>query len=267
MNKKILAAMALVLTLIAWHIPSARAQGSEAPLPIAGAQKQTVVDSITAGYYDWQSISLSGKLSSSMLPLSPSVKIYMERDSLIVMSVSVPLMGEAMRMEVDPRQALVVSHLNNSYITLDMEQVEALCPGGLQAMQNLLLGRVNILGAGELTPANMDLVEIYDSNPDTWVVLPVQDLENAPYVYLYTVGRTDWLLDRFMVMTADGSGEVNCAYSWSAKNLTLDFTAEMGGNPMGATLKLNNPDSKPKPISRFKLNSGYRQTDLRGLLK
>ena len=40
-------------------------------------------------YKEWHNVEFSGKLHCSLLPLSPSVKIYMEKDSLIQISVRV----------------------------------------------------------------------------------------------------------------------------------------------------------------------------------
>lgn len=237
------------------------------PLPVDAAERLAIIDSITAGYADWTDCSLSGKLSSDMLPLSPSVKIYMVKGELIVISVSAPLIGEAARIEIDRQNALVVNKLSNVYSQFSMEMVEPILPGSLEAMQNLLLGRITILGSGELSPENASQVQIYDTTPGIWTVIPNQDLENAPYVYLYAVDCADALLGRLMILAQDGSMTLDESYSWGRNDYTLTLTAATGSRQSQATLKLNYPDARTKAIDRIKLSSKYRQVSPSNLLK
>ena len=264
MNKTAKLLMLILMVLIGNMSASADDTDLEAiPAPL----KNEVVDSISAKYYDWKEVSMSGKLSTPMLPISASVKIYMEKDRLIVISVSAPLIGEAARIEIDPDQALVVNKLKNTYTTIETERIETICPGGLTAVQNLLLGRINIMGSGELSSSNSDQVEIYGNNPGLWTILPNQDLENAEYVYFYTVSTGSLLLDRFIVLSQDETGRVDCNYAWGNKDYTLNFEAVFHGRSLVASLKLNNPDSNPKKISRIDLKSKYKEVDIYGILR
>ena len=235
---------------------------------MADAQtKKVVIDSITSHYTRWDEISMSGKLSSPLLPMSPSVKIYMQRSKLVVISVSAPLIGEAVRIEIDKDEALLVNKMSNSYATVSTSLIESVCPGGLEALQNLMLGRITILGSGELSPKNADKVDIYEVGGVEWLVLPQQDLENDSFIYLYFNDLSNFLLDRFVVLAQDGSGNVDASFQWGKKDMTMKWVAEMGSRTLEATLKLNNPDSSPKKISRIELGSKYRKVDLKGVLR
>lgn len=262
MNKSIsryILAFLLVVTAV-----MARGQEAE-PQPIGAAQKKQIVENITAGYNSWDKMSISGKLSSDMLPLSPSVKIYMERGKLVVMSISAPLVGEVARIEMDRDFLLVVNKFANTYTTASIEEIEPMCPGGLDALQNMLLARVNILGKGELTKKLAGDIEIYDKEGADWLILPNQDLETAEYVYYYLVGKERCELSRFMVIAE--SAEAGCAYTYNAKNTTLDFEAIFGNKRLSASLRLNLPDEKVKPLERIDLGSKYREVSRSQILR
>ena len=137
MNKKL--AYFLIFSLCAWFVLPTKAQ-NEIPVAVDKKVKSTVIDSITAGYDSWTEVSMSGKLSSSILPVSPSVKIYMEKGKLVEISVSAFLVGEVARIEVDTKGALIVNKMNDTYTTVSNDRIESVCPGGLEVLQNLLLG-------------------------------------------------------------------------------------------------------------------------------
>lgn len=263
MNKKII----LLFTIISLWLPCNTVAGTTDPLPLDQEARMALVDSISGTYYDWEAVSISGKLSGPMLPVTASVKIYMEKGKLLVVSISAPLVGEAARIEIDRKQALLVNKMKSKYTTIDIVELEPLFPGGLEAIQNLILGRINILGEGELNPGNAGAVNVYATDPKDWIILPEQDLEGAPFVYLYTVDRSTLLLDRFIVMSEMQASEGSCTYSYPSKGITIDMDMNMNGNVLGATLRLNEPDSKTKEISRIDLSSKYKKTDLRGVLK
>lgn len=265
MNRKIL----FSLTFLLFSLLTFVAKGQEdIPIPVDARQKKAMIDSIVERYGSWKEISMSGKLSSPMLPLSPSVKVYMQRGSLVVISVSAPLIGEAARIEIDKDRALIVNKLKNTYTTLATERIENVCPGGLEAFQNLLLGRITLLGSGELSKKDSDKLEIYAIAGQDFLLLPNQDLENADFVYMYFVSPITFDLGRFAVMAGENYGNVNVDYAWGKKDVTLSMEAEIDfDKSIQAVLKLNEPDKTAKRIERIELGSKYREVDPRGILK
>ena len=267
MKKKFQYILSLIFLALAAIPAKAQQDSVPSPMPLPFEEAQALVDSLTADYYPWSSISMSGKLSSPMLPVTASVRLYMERDSLVVISISAPLVGEAARIEIDNQQALIVNKLKGKYTTLETAQILSMVPGGLETLQDLLLGRVAIIGSGELSADNAWLVSIYDAAPDLWMLLPLQDIESAPFVYFYTLSKQPLAAKRFAVLSQNDAGKVNLFYTRGNRDLTIDLDASLGKTPLSATLKLNDPDASVKPISRFELSSKFKRTDLKGILK
>lgn len=247
---------------------SAKAQDVEEPVPLDTQLTVEIVDTIAAGYTPWTSMSMSGKLSSPLFPMSANVKVYMEKDQLVIISISAMIVGELARIEIDDKEALVINKYSGSYTTLDMAAIEPMCPGGLETLQNLLLGRITVIGSGTLKSSDAANVQIYPTAEGNLLMLPTQDIENAPYVYFYTLDPSNLTLQRFAVLAQSGDAEANCYYTKNSNNLTLDLVGIFGTRELGATLRLNNPDSKTKKLERTTAPaSKYRKTDLKGILK
>lgn len=237
------------------------------PLPIATERKKAIVDSIASTYTPWNTVSMSGKMSSSMFPISPSVKIYMERGKLVVISISVPIMGEVGRMEIDKKEAIAVNKTNNKYTAVDLQDLNAFCPGGLEALQNMILRRVTLLGSGELKKKDADKLEIYATDYGDWLLLPNQQMETEEYIYLYLLDMATLQADKFLVMNQEGDPVGECAYSDTKNGYTLTLSAKLKGRPMEMQLKLDNPDKAPKKIDRIALGNKYKKVTPSQLFK
>lgn len=257
MSKKILPIIgAIIFSIFSF---TGEAQVAVDPRPLPMKEKTAVLDSITRGYTPWNRISMSGQLSSPMLPVTASVKIYMERNNVIQMAVAAPFIGEAARIVIDQEKAIVVNRLKNTYSELLMEEVEPIIPGGLTAIQNLLLGRITLLGSGQLNKYDADRVEIYQLSDTTSVLLPNQDLENALFAYFYTLADNPLQLYRFSVMTDNDNEGVHMTYTWDARSYSIEFSTAMGRQPLQATLTMNYPDLTATPLDRLDLNSGFKK--------
>lgn len=241
---------------------------NEEPQPIGATESMEIIDSIAGSYFPWTEVSMSGKLSSPMLPLTASVKVYMVKDSLTLISISAPLIGEAARIEVDRERVLAVNKMSNKFATVRTEDIETVCPGGLAALQNLLLGRISLLGAGQLTAGDAENVKLYPLNETDLVLLPDQDLEDAPFVYFFNIDRSNLRLEKFTVLDQTGTNGLDWIYTWkNAEEKTIDLRAMLGNKGLEASLKLGRPDFSPKPMDRLKLTSKYKESDLKGLMR
>ncbi|MDE6144531.1 MAG: DUF4292 domain-containing protein, partial [Muribaculaceae bacterium] len=123
-----------------------------AQTPLDDERKEAVVDSITRGEIEWESLTLAGKFRMNGLPVSPSVRIYMKRDSVILMSLRAPFVGEVGRAEIADSMILVVNKMNKTYVEEPIEKALAYYPGGISDIQNLLLGQAFIPGHGVISP-------------------------------------------------------------------------------------------------------------------
>lgn len=210
-----------------------------------------IVNKILNGYTEWQSASFTGKLRTSMLklPVSPTVKIYMEKGELIQLSVSAPFIGEVGRAEITPSEVLVVNKYKKTYVRESAEAAMSRGRGLLDEVQNLLLGRIVILGKGELSMGLLKDVLFEPENNGEWVVVPNREGEESGLQYGYVVnsnGRTQVLYGMMQgrtetaTLTYDYSGggmELGLDLQLPKKRIEgqLDFSSvKWGGNRMSS---------------------------------
>lgn len=239
----------------------------DAIYPIDINQKSEIVASLANKYAGWDKVSLSGRLTSSMLPVAVTVKIYMENDKLILISLSAPLFGEVGRLEIDRENVLGVNKMGKKYTRYALSDLQAICPGGLRELQSLILGRVSLLGKGSLTKKDASSIEIYDTYPDKWVIVPNSDFQQEGAVYFYTVERQTLDLLQFFVVSDMDNNELGCKYSWQKNgDYTMDLEALVSEKGYSASLKLGAPVRETKPMDRIKIDSKYREVSLKQLL-
>lgn len=244
----------------------ARAQDDSEPVPVAKSLRDEVVDSVVSGYSDWGRVSISGKFSSPMLPVSASVKIYMEKDKLTLISVTAPLVGEAARIEMDEENLLIVNKLNRTYTLIDIEDIEKLYPGGLKDIQSLLLGRVTLMGKGTIRKLNAGNVEIYDAPQDRWLIYP--DVQPEGVTYLFMVGKEGFRTTDFMLFADDDASQAQCRYSWRADGgCNVDFEATDSRMKFSGTLSLNAPLWGANAFDRFEITPRYNRVTAKELMK
>lgn len=267
--KKMISRITLVLVLMITCLSaSAQEVADSVPQPVSEEYKDQVIRQLADKYADWSTCSMSGKLSGAMLPMTASVKIYMEKDSLVIITISAPLIGEAGRIEIDRDEVLAVNKVNNTFTTLEMAEIARIMPGGLPAIQNLLLGRILVLGTDGFTTDDAESLQFLDLDDSTLMIVPEKASLVSDFIYYFLIGKSDLLLSQFAVIGMDEDWQVVCDYQYDAKGgVTINSEAAMGQAVMAATLKLNQPDLKTKEIKRIELNSRYRNTDLKGLMR
>lgn len=187
-----------------------------------------IVNKILNGYTEWQSASFTGKLRTSMLklPVSPTVKIYMEKGELLQLSVSAPFIGEVGRAEITPSEVLVVNKYKKTYVRESAEAAMSRDRGLLDEVQSLLLGRIVILGKGELSMGLLKDVLFERENNGEWIVVPNREGEESVLQYGYVVnsnGRTQVLYGMMQGRTETAT-------------LTYDYAG--GGMELGLDLQL-----------------------------
>lgn len=239
------------------------------PLPVDKALKQAVIDSITARYTPWNKVTASGRLSSPLLPISVNAKLYMEKDKLTQISLSVAFVGEVARIEIDDKEVLIVNKAGGKYIRWPMDKFRELYPGGQSELQSLLLGRVSLLGRGQLTKNDSSRLEIYDTYPQYWALLPNSDFQQPGLVYLYSVERGTLNLSQFALLSEEGDAEMTCLYEWGrGGEYTVDMNAAIEGKSFSGQLKLGTPGKADRPLERFTPDSKYTQvSSLRQLMR
>ena len=188
-----------------------------------------IVNKILNGYTDWKSASFTGKLRTGMLklPVSPTVKIYMEKGELLQLSVSAPFIGEVGRAEITPSEVLVVNKYKKTYVRESAEAAMSRDRGLLGEVQSLLLGRIVILGKGELSMGLLKDVLFERENNGEWIVVPDSEGEEASGLqYGYVVnanGRTQVLYGMMQGRTETAT----LMYDYAGGGMTLGLDLQL----------------------------------------
>lgn len=146
-----------------------------------------LIADIINSYAPWTSAEFNGKIKNDRLPLSPTIKMYMQRDSLIQISLRAPLVGEVARVDVSNSEILIVNKLKRTFCRESADKIKELYPGLIGDLQSLFLARVVVLGSGELGFENFEAVEISDSGEGEWLLVPTVEIDSA-LKYGYLVG-------------------------------------------------------------------------------
>lgn len=245
MKKLIIALSLIVSVLLPAHARSGR---EEAVVPAP------VLEDIARSYVPWTSAEFNGKLKYDRLPLSPTVRMYMERDSLLQISVRAPLVGEVGRLELTPTQITVVNKLKRTYCREDASRLLDIYPGLIGEVQSLFLARVVVLGAGQLAPENIARVEIEEDREGGWMLIPVNTGSIADIRYGYIVGSNSRTKALAASVPGKGTLEVRYDYRNRGEQMTikfdsgrkkpfeaaLDFTSVKWGGSRMAPVKLDN---------------------------
>lgn len=221
-----------------------------------------VIDSISSRWGDWDKVSISGKFKMAGLPLSPSVKVYMQRDSSIFISLRAPLMGEVGRAEVIDSTLLIVNKMNKTYVEEPIEKALAYYPGGISDLQNLLLGRAVMPGYGPLSPDIAEIAELYGEEDGSTTLIATEEarLEGFNYGYSFT---PDCLLQALMVLPLDHPDvAVTLSYEYYEKGYDMEFVYQSEKRNYRATLELNEPDTDGNPMNPIKIGNNFKKLDL-----
>lgn len=229
-----------------------------APTLLDSAAKAAAVDSISAPWNGWTTVALSGKFKMAGLPLSPSVKIFMQRDSIILISLRAPLMGEAGRAEITPDTVTVVNKTNQTFMQEPLEAVLAGYPGSLSDVQDLLLGRMVIPGAGLLSRQTEEAVDIYAEPDGTLTVVGAEEFRIPGFNYGYAADSS-FANCGLMVIPEGKDVSVSLAVNPLPQGYALAFDYRSDTRNYAAELQFNSLQWDASPFGRIKLGRQYRR--------
>lgn len=238
--------------------------------PLTGKKKSAAVDSIVAGYSNWGRVALSGKLRCSMLPLAATVKVYMEKDKMLLMSVSAPFVGEAGRVEIVGDTLLIVNKMKRKYATVALSEVQQVYPGALSDIQHLFLGRATLFGHGTLGRANASDVNIIDDGSPVWAIIPDEKIAYPDVVYAYAYDRLIERLSQLVVYVGADDNLIDVNYTWSGSQLSelaLSATIRFNNRAYDGTLSFGAPEWGAKAMKRIEIDGRYQQVGFREVLK
>lgn len=244
---------ALLIT-VAIFVCSVQAQRSYEP----------VIDNIVRSYLPWQSATFSGKIKSDKLPISPTVKIYMERDTLIQLSVRVPLLGEMGRLEINPRQITAVNKYRRVFTQESTQKLIELYPGIISDIQSLLLARIVVLGQGELSTSQTDIIEVEEDREGGWMLIPSTEDALLNYNYGYLVGEGG--RTRALIATIPNKYSLELEYSYrnGGMQIAIDFSDK--GKRTKADVDFTSVKWGGSPMQPMKLVN-YRKVGIKEFIK
>lgn len=268
-----------IIALAIWPSPVATASATAAPdiiddivdvsdidsiayeyveiIDLQDESREMILNKILAQYPEWNRYEINGKLRAGGLPVSPSLKIFMNRDEELTISVSAPFMGEVVRIELDKSKILLVNKMKKVYCEESVENLARIYPGLCGDVQSLLLGRIVLPGYGELSAQNQEQALIGCDDEGRIMVIP--ELQDLPVNLTLAYYTDDFgVLEALELQDESEKEFFSMAYEINKKG-DIDIVAyvPMKGKVTEVELDLNAPKeggSRPAPVDTSKYN-------------
>lgn len=276
MKRKILNIILVFLSLTALSSckTAQKAQVSNLPRDLQGVagdvktlsakEASRIASEIYGNYYDWNEVSLDGKVKMTGLPINPTAKVYMQRGKSVLISLRAPLVGEVGRIEIDNDTLRAYNKLKKTYCVEGISRYLDDAGATITDVQDLILARIFVLGSGTLAKTNTSKIEI-SSHPSTgWIVTPKQ--QPAKAVYGYTV-YSDGRLQLASVLSDDGVCEADAEYNYDKNDTDIYLSLKVNGKKFALTLIYSSVNKKPKAIEPLQTNSKWERMSLSKFLK
>lgn len=248
-------------------------------------EEKRLIERIADSYTDWQRASWSGKLSSDRLPVSVTMKVYMEKGKLTMISLRAPLFGEVARVEIDPDSLVVANKMKHTYYSRQLSEISAMAPDLTEDVQALLLGRMFAIGCGQLGKSCADAVAIFPLQADSsYMVVPdvpdylpqvvygfATDADLRISTFAAAYGRTEVASEPTPDNPDPGFSyepevQLQADITYSGKGAVARLEAIGRGQTYTATLSAGETEWDGKPFDRIDL-SGYRRVAFRDVMR
>ncbi|MDE5901975.1 MAG: DUF4292 domain-containing protein [Muribaculaceae bacterium] len=248
-------------------------------------EEKRLIERIADSYTDWQRASWSGKLSSDRLPVSVTMKVYMEKGKLTMISLRAPLFGEVARVEIDPDSLVVANKMKHTYYSRQLSEISAMAPDLTEDVQALLLGRMFAIGCGQLGKSCADAVAIFPLQADSsYMVVPdvpdylpqvvygfATDADLRISTFAAAYGRTEVASEPTPDNPDPGFSyepevQLQADITYSGKGAVARLEAIGRGQTYTATLSVGETEWDGKPFDRIDL-SGYRRVAFRDVMR
>lgn len=269
---------AVLISLVSFLFFTVSAAEAVATKPMDQIRKEAL-DSILPHYSDWGSAELSGKLRLAKLPLSPTLRIYMKKGEQISISVRAPFIGEAGRIEIDKDSILAVNRMKRVYCAESIAGIQYDYPDIISDVQALLLGRVVVMNAGQLSARNADFLDFSEVAADgsevsetfaakAWNLdFPKGRSEADEFGYTYRINGAG-LVESLRLFLESRDLALSLDYQYPDKSRVLDISLEAdGARKFSAEVEFNPVKWGATPPAPVKIDSRYRQVDIRAFIK
>lgn len=248
-------------------------------------ERKEVTEIITAGYKPWLKVGMNGKLKCDLLPVSPSLKISMEHDKSLYMSVRAPFVGEVFRIEFENERLLIVNKSKKRYNRIESEKVKQF----LSPLQSLMLGRVVVFGEGELSQSNckrldfVKAVNVDDNRLQSYMLYSDLDTDGLMLCYILTpqgqlssislLVRNDLLAEitddvQYADLPDDYTGVFTIAVSYDDDgDAVAEILLEVSKYNFEAVVEMDKPEYGASLMNPLELSDKYKEVKLKEVLK
>lgn len=226
------------------------------------AEENLVLEKITNNWKDWNIVNLSGKFKMSGLPVSPTIKVSMEKGKAIYMSLRVPILGEVGRIEIDSQSITAVNKMKRVYVKENIGQYLQYYPGSVSDIQELLLGKIVMPGFGVITPGMGDSLDVYGVEGGKYAISPNGSIAIEGVEYGYMVGSN--LKPEMLLVVPENNPELNIMveYSYPSKGYDMKLSLVSPTRNMSATIEFNEPEWNGNLMNPLKLTNKYTKVTI-----
>lgn len=225
----------------------------------------------------FEKATLQGKLKMKGLPLSPSIKIFMERDSLIDISLRAPFVGEAGRAVITPDTLVVVNKMSKTYIAESLrnvlggktpsDSVASKSILSINDIQDLLLGRFFLPGIDLETVEFSDVMDIYPDEEEKYNVVPKGEAEIENVTYGFVVDRDFVPLMMVLLPQYLPDVEIDVFYTYKLKGYDLKAVYQKGNKALDLTLELKDPEWNGEKPNGIEIGNKFRKVNFEEFMR
>lgn len=227
-------------------------------------KSKAIARAVAASYTPWQQVGLKGKIKLKGLPVPLNLKVYMERTNEILMSLSAPILGEVGRVEITPDSVLLVNKHSKTYCKESLAPYMKETGGSITDIQDLLMGRVFVLGSGTLTESNISLVDVSTGASDTWFFTPKNQPERANYGFTLS---PDGQMSMASAYTPDRRYQLTATYTHSTEGTDMNIALKLNNKALSLDISFDEPDYSPTPLKPLDINPKWERCGFADWLK
>lgn len=203
------------------------ANDAVAQTPLKGKELRAAITDITAGYTPWRAAGWQAKVKSDMLPVSITMKVYMVKDSITLISLRAPLMGEVARVEIDNSSIVAVNKMKKKYAKINLSDYGKYPRLIHSDIQNILIGRVAIIGSGALSDKNASKADIFSVNGEGYVISSQLPAEFGGVGYGYAVDTAARIVSFMATKGKTTDAASPSGMDSTIENISFEAAAEM----------------------------------------
>ncbi|MDE5843545.1 MAG: hypothetical protein K2H35_07420 [Muribaculaceae bacterium] len=237
---------------------------------LTGKKAEQAVAAITKDYKNWRSAAWSAKVKADMLPVSVTMKTWMLRDSLTLISLRAPLVGEVARIEIDNRNINVINKFKKCYTRINLAAYGSASACVHSNLQDILMGRATIIGSGALSKSNYKDTGIFLFGDEQYLITCELPEEYGAIDYGYAVDRNGRILEMMAVKGKPHTAPAPSGMQSAVEEISAEASARVAysGNVADAAINVTvNGKAMSVGLEGMKIEmgaSGFQRLDLRG---